>query len=194
MNTIDVEKGEQREKSAESRLVIAAAQLRMFADYPMGVGHRGTVALSRQYIPEEYLAKDAGVAEENRQRSSHNMFLSVLVEQGVIGVVIYFSLLVAAFHRVLKQRSAVTATDEQKRVSMLAAGVGGALVTVLLAGQFADYLRAEVLAWIYAMVVALSRIMTIERSLPAERQLPVDLVKSGDVRRFDNAVAGKSRL
>lgn len=164
MQTIQVEEGQEREKSAESRLVIAASQLRMFADHPMGVGHRGTAALSREYIPEEYLAKEAGVSEENRQRSSHNTFLTVLVEQGVIGAVIYFSLLVTVFRRLFVLRSLPGATEEQKRISMLAAGVGGALVAVLISGQFADYLRAEVLAWLYAMVVAMSRMMTTVRA------------------------------
>ncbi len=175
MQTIQVVEGQEREKSAESRLIIASAQLKMFAANPMGIGHRGTAALSRQYIPEEYLAKEEGVAEENRQRSSHNTSLSILVEQGIVGAVIYIMLIRLAFKRVLSLRSGDSTDAERARISMLAAGIGGSLVVVLVAGQFADYLRKEVLVWIYAMIVAATRVMqTYTRSL--EKDAPIQTV------------------
>jgi len=156
MDTIKAE-GEERDFSAQTRLVLAQAQLRMFADHPLGTGHRGTAALSRQYLGEEYLAKEAGVAEENRARSSHNTFLTILVEQGIVGVVLYLSLLIVVAKRILKLRSAQDATPERQRVALLTASVGGALACIFVSGQFADYIRAEVLVWLYAMTVALHR-------------------------------------
>jgi len=159
MQTINVQEGQEREKSAASRLVIAQSQLRMFADHPMGAGHRGTAALSRQYIPEEFLAKEAGVAEEDRARSSHNMLLSVLVEQGIVGSIIYLCLMWVTAKRVLSLRSSLDASPERAHISLLAAGVGGALTVVFVAGQFADYLRTEALFWFLAMLVAATRVM-----------------------------------
>lgn len=160
MQTIQVEQGEEREKSAESRIVIAQAQLRMFVEHPMGSGHRGTAALSRQYIPEEYLTKNSqGQIDENSARSSHNTLLSVLVEQGIVGIVLYTLLILTVARRVLALRSAKDALPERAHISMLAAGIGGALTVIFVSGQFADYLRAEVLFWLLAMVVAATRVM-----------------------------------
>jgi hypothetical protein len=77
----------QMDLSAESRLVMAAAQLKMAARYPFGAGHRGSAALSREYLDPIYLTS-GGTA-----RSSHNVFLTVLVEQGIPGIIMFFILI-----------------------------------------------------------------------------------------------------
>ena len=160
MQTIQVEQGEDREKSAESRIIIAQSQLRMFADFPLGSGHRGTAILSPKYIPEEYLTTNAqGQIDENSARSSHNTLLTVLVEQGIVGIILYLMLLIAVARRVFALRSRVNATPERMRITMLAAGIGGAIAALFVAGLFTDYLRAEVAVWFYSMLVAATRVM-----------------------------------
>lgn len=167
MQTIKVEEGQEREKSAESRIVIAQAQVRMFLDFPMGSGHRGTAMLSRKYIPEEYLTRNVyGQIDENSARSSHNTLLTVLVEQGVVGMLLYLSLLCVLARRVLSLRSLSTAMPERMRISMSAAGIGGAIAALFVAGIFTDYLRAEVAVWLYSMLVAATRVMeSYDRSM-----------------------------
>jgi hypothetical protein len=58
--------------SARSRVVIAKAQIEMFLDHPMGSGWRGTAALSRNYMGQEWLTGEA----DSASRSSHNTYLT----------------------------------------------------------------------------------------------------------------------
>jgi len=162
IQTIGAEKHE-RDFSAETRVVLAQAQLRMFADYPHGAGHRGTAALSRQYLSQEYMANEAGVPEHQRARSSHNTVLSVLVEQGVVGIVIYGVLALVTLRRIMRVRRGPR-NEEESRIALLGASVAGGLAVVFCAGQFADYLRAEVQMWLLAMLVALTRILARMRA------------------------------
>src|SRR5690606_5086821 len=69
-----VDETQDMDTSAESRLVIIEAQVKMAMQYPLGTGHRGTEVLSRDYIPPEYLTvtPDGGVGA----RSSHNTFMT----------------------------------------------------------------------------------------------------------------------
>lgn len=175
IDTIGADEGD-RDFSAETRIVLAHAQLRMFTDHPLGAGHRGTAALSRQYLDEAYLAREVNVREEDRQRSSHNTTLSVLVEQGIPGIFIWVSLLWMTAMRVWRLlRQAGQSEDPDKlQIGLQAAAIGGALALVFIAGNFTDYLRAEVQFWLLAMLVAASRMMaaasTVDASTPSSQK------------------------
>ncbi len=160
INTIGAKEGE-RDFSAETRIVLAHAQLRMFADHPFGAGHRGTAALSRQYLDVAYLARDRNVPEAQRQRSSHNTTLSVLVEQGVPGIIMWVAMLGTAGLRVVRllRKAAINDNEAQRRLALQCAAIGGALVLVFVSGNFTDYLRTEVQYWLLAMLVAATRLM-----------------------------------
>jgi hypothetical protein len=80
-----VEQGGRIDGSAENRMVLLEAQMRMAAGYPHGAGHRGTAALSPQYLDREWLTFGTDDSEEEAARSSHNTFMTVLVEQGIPG-------------------------------------------------------------------------------------------------------------
>jgi O-antigen ligase len=67
------------EGSAKSRFTIDDASIRMFLDYPMGVGYRNYPDVSPRYLPKESLT--AG------RRSAHNSFFAILCETGVFGFV-----------------------------------------------------------------------------------------------------------
>ncbi|MEZ5566598.1 MAG: O-antigen ligase family protein [Gammaproteobacteria bacterium] len=85
------ENAAERDQSAETRLELIAVQWKMFLAYPLGTGHRGTAVLSPRYLDAKYPSRDgAGVVAE---RSSHNTFLTLLVEQGVPGAVLFIALL-----------------------------------------------------------------------------------------------------
>jgi len=64
-----------------SRLVIIQAQWKMFEAHPLGCGHRCTATLSPSYIDDRYLTG----GDESRARSSHNTYMTMLVEHGVLG-------------------------------------------------------------------------------------------------------------
>jgi O-antigen ligase len=160
IDTIDAKNGE-RDFSAETRIVLAHAQLRMFKDHPFGAGHRGTAALSRQYLDQAYMARDRSVPIEQRERSSHNTTLTVLVEQGIPGIIIWAVLLGSTGVRVVRLlKEANRSEDEQKRrIGLQVAGVAAAFAVVFVSGNFADYLRAEVQFWLWAMLVAATRLL-----------------------------------
>lgn len=131
------------DSSAESRLVLMKAQLEMFSAYPMGSGHRGTAALSPQYLDEQWLT---GNDEEGLARSSHNTYMTLLTEQGIPGVLIFiWSMLwgISVYLRLRRARARGAPLDILAPASACLAG----LQVVLVAGFFTDYLLAEVQYW-----------------------------------------------
>jgi hypothetical protein len=51
----------------------------------------------------------------------------------------------------------------------MAAGVGGALAVLFIAGMFVDYLKAEVQTWLFALLASLSCMAA--QALEAKRQV-----------------------
>jgi O-antigen ligase len=149
------------DRSAESRFVLAKAQLQMAMSYPLGTGHRGTAVLSTKYLDPIYLSSSRVDGKlVVGQRSSHNMFLTALVEQGVLGAVLYLALWWWICKTLMEIRKLQRQADPGEH-SVLAAGVGGALAMVFFAGQFVDYLKAEVQVW---MIVVLAVLLQMERA------------------------------
>jgi O-antigen ligase len=139
--------------SARSRTTIIAAQWQMFLDHPFGVGHAGTEALSRQYLPEEFLAVREGMTEETAVRSSHNTFMSVLVDQGTPGVLLLFMLLAWAWRAI---RLTTRRDQPDPRTWGYATAIGAALMVAVVAGQFSPYLKAEVQYWCLGLLMSLA--------------------------------------
>ena len=144
---------EDADSSARSRMVIIEAQWRMFLDHPLGTGRKGTAALSPQYMEDRWLTVDAtGTA----QRSSHNTFMTALVEQGLIGAVLYLWLnvwILVAMWRL----SRLERVHGDARLTTWGAAIGGGLVVIFIAGNTADFLMAEVLFWLCAGLVSLQQ-------------------------------------
>jgi O-Antigen ligase len=138
------------DRSVETRVVLLEAQLKMARRYPLGAGHRGTAVLSPEYIDKYYLSR-SGVGGEATQRSSHNTFLTALVEQGIPGAIMYIVLWLWVVVELLKYRR-----DYSSRVSLqlagLVAGIGGALAMIGVAGMFVDYIKAEVQIWMFVLL------------------------------------------
>ena len=144
---------EDADQSARSRWVIAEAQLKMFLDYPLGVGHRGTAALSARYLDEKWLSKDKSGSEAPAERSSHNTFLTTLVEQGVPGALLYVALILWTLGAALRVRR-LKGPNSDPALTTMAASMCGALVSVYAAGNTADYLLAEVQFWLLPTLVS----------------------------------------
>jgi len=136
--------------SIESRIALANAQLQMFRNYPFGTGHRGTEVLSRQYLDEKWMSHNAN--GEIGERSSHNTFLTALVEQGIPGAVLFTWLLLWGVRLMRRLRRASDHSDPE--VVTLAATTVAALAVVFVAGNTADFLLAEVQFWLLAALVS----------------------------------------
>lgn len=161
------------DRSAESRLVIIKAQWEMAKQYPFGAGHRGTAVLSPQYIDPFYLARSkvAGKTVAG-ERSSHNTFMTALVEQGFLGALLFvwMWIWVAKTLRALKEKGEDPASTER---AVVVAAVGGALAMVFVAGQFVDYLKAEVQVWLVVLLASLlqlQRAATVSEKQPAKEE------------------------
>lgn len=153
---------EQADASARSRLVIVEAQMRMAADYPMGVGFRGTIVLSPRYLDSRWLTKLPGT-DESVGRSSHNTFMTTLVEQGIPGALMFLALVTWIVVSIFKLRRPSRYGADPELATMGAALCGG-LVVVIVAGTATDYFMAEVQFWLYAGLV--STFQLAQKKLP----------------------------
>jgi hypothetical protein len=77
----EAESSEQIDTSAQSRMVIINAQIKMFKESVLiGNGHRTTLLLSPLYISQKYLTD----TKVGALRGSHNLTMSMLVDHGII--------------------------------------------------------------------------------------------------------------
>lgn len=146
------------QETGAGRLVIIAAQIEMFKAHPLGAGHRGTAYLSPFYIPDEHLT---GVGD-NRGRSSHNTFMSYLVEQGVIGGLFYFAILAWVLRQLVRLRRVLRGTHGFG--ATLLPGVAGVMASIYIGDLFVDYLKFEVRFWFLAILMVMVRIWIREGS------------------------------
>jgi O-antigen ligase len=163
------------EASAASRLGIAEANLRMFADHPLGVGHRGNDLLSPQYMAPELLTEAAGVPI----RSAHNVVLAVLVDHGLIGLLLILMLHVQIVRSLLRLHR-LPAGSLSLQMAALCAALGTALVIYWVNAQFANMLKAEIVIWIAALAAALETLPKnrLQDTLPLKQQRsPIHLQK-----------------
>ena len=159
------ERSEEIDMSAESRFEIKAAQWRMFLDYPLGSGHKGTAVLSPLYLDDKWLTR-AHNGEGPLGRSSHNTFFTTLTEQGIVGALLFSALvlwvLFAALRIFLLRHRVPDSTQP-----VIAAGLCGGVMVVLAAGVGTDYLMAEVQFWFLAGLVCALRLLKSAASVPA---------------------------
>ncbi|MDH3468437.1 MAG: O-antigen ligase family protein [Gammaproteobacteria bacterium] len=138
--------------TGSGRLVLMKAQLQMFSNYPLGCGHRCTAVLSPLYLDEKHLTGP----EERKARSSHNTFMTLLVEQGIPGVVIYIALMLWIVRMVfrlrhrMRQSEGLLATTYAATVAILAA--------ITVGDQFVDYLKFEARFWFIALLLVLVKL------------------------------------
>jgi O-antigen ligase len=163
------------DSSAESRVVLYKAQLKMFQAYPHGSGHRGTAVLSPQYMDARWLTRGAADPEEgNAYRSSHNTLMTTLVEQGVPGIVLFLCLLAWFGKTTLRLRRWGKENVDPQLVTYTAA-VCASLTVVIVAGMATDYLMAEVQFWLFAALVCALQLRAglAPAAVPARRAVPV---------------------
>ncbi len=171
------EHSEQIDMSAESRFAIKAAQWQMFLDYPLGTGHKGTAALSPHYLDSKWLTR-SGNEEGPGARSSHNTFLTALSEQGVIGALLFAGWVLWLL------RAGLTIYALRHRVAdptqpVVAAGLLGGVVVVVVAGIGTDYLMAEVQFWFLAGLVCALRLLRAAGARAPVVQVPQGAAQRG---------------
>jgi O-antigen ligase len=150
--------------SVETRKALLPAQWQMFLDHPLGAGYDATTTLSTQYLDTEYMS-GAG------QRSSHNTLMSALVDQGVVGIVVWVWLAVAVMRDLVRcARKCKRNKDEQ--LAWLVAAVGSTFVTIFAAGMFAPFIAKEIYFWCLGLACSAGSLTWGVRELVARNRAP----------------------
>lgn len=158
-----VNKEEVMDNSAEGRIVQMKAGLRMFTAHPLGVGHRGFVTLSPRYMDSIYMS-------ETGTRSSHNTFISTLVEQGLPGATLFLLLWLWVLKSCLVARRWAVARRPMLDVGVMASACAG-LIVVFVGGQFADFLKTEIQIWLFALLAGLLHLPAARPGFATSRTL-----------------------
>lgn len=141
------------------RLTLIEAQWRMFKEYPFGCGHRCTAVLSPDFLDDSALTGTG----ENRARSSHNTAMTMLVEQGIPGLVLYLMLLIWIFRAIRTVRRRLH--HQVGFLPTLFPAIASILGAITLGDLFVDYLKLEVRLWFIGILTAL--LSMTENSKPA---------------------------
>jgi hypothetical protein len=149
----EVETSEQIDTSAQSRIVIINAQIEMFKkNMLMGNGHRTTLLLSPSYIDERYLT-DTTIGA---LRGSHNLTMSILVDHGIIGAVLFFLIIFG----VIRMGLSVSKNKEYDRdLRLIMLGLTGGIFGLMVASQFSNSKVLEITIWIVAFILTTQNIV-----------------------------------
>jgi hypothetical protein len=141
--------GEQVEgvDTGSKRLVLAQAQLRMFVEYPFGCGSQCTDALSPQYLDAKQLAGAPGEAT----RSSHNTFMTMLVDHGIPGAIAYLLMVGWLLRSLGRLRREFRARDDF--LAQMLPAVAGGLVAIVVGDLFVQYPKLEIRFWLLTIVM-----------------------------------------
>jgi len=156
----EAESTEQVDTSAQSRMVIINAQFDMLKESVLiGGGHRTTLILSPLYIDKKYLTNTRAGA----LRGSHNITMTILVDHGIVGGVLFFLLMLLAI------KSAFSISKNQnidKDIRLISMGLSGGLIGVVLASQLSNSKVLEITIWLVAFIVIVKNIV---ENLPSEQ-------------------------
>jgi len=132
------------------RVAIFRYGLAMARDHPFGAGPDGFRALSRFYMPAENLTVHPGALYG--VRAAHNSYLQVLVEQGILGLLVFLWICVAAFgslHRAIRTVRETGCADGFLGLTVL--GLGMSVVASLVGGVFGAQVYYEFFWWQVAL-------------------------------------------
>ena len=140
-------KGEEVEgiDTGGGRLVIIEAQWKMFRANPLGCGHMCTTVLSPGYLEEHRLSAGA--------RSSHNTFMTMLVDHGIPGGVFYVALLAWVVRSLRKVARNVRGQEGILPIALPA--VAAALGAIFIGDLFVQYPKFEARVWFVSLLMVL---------------------------------------
>ena len=172
MDTVTSAAGNENEMefSAMERVGMFEAQIEMAKLYPFGTGHRGSAFLSHTMLDPKFLSSSGG-------RSSHNVFMTVLVEQGIPGIIMFFGMIGWTAMTLFRLKKAFSGPLYAES-AVLNAAIGGALTVVIVAGMFADFAHCEVQIWMFALLARLSALADV-REERREKGTAYDNVPDG---------------
>jgi hypothetical protein len=148
--------------TGSGRLVLMKAQLQMFSDHPLGCGHRCTAVLSPLYLEQKHLTGPEG----SKARSSHSTYTTLLVEQGVPGLVIYAAMMLLIIRLILRSRHRMRQSEGLLATSY--AATVAILAAIAVGDLFVDYLKFEARFWFIALLMVLIKLDIIDSAIAAD--------------------------
>jgi len=145
------------------RLVLIEAQFEMFGEYPMGCGHRCTAILSPAYLEDEFLSSGEG----RRARSSHNTFMSLLVEQGIPGALFYILMLIWIARLTFRLRRRMRCSSGL--LPIVYAAVVAILGAITVGDLFVDYLKFEARFWFVGLLMVLVKLDANQEQIESQQ-------------------------
>lgn len=132
------------------RLDIIKGQWQMFELHPLGCGAKCTNVLSPQFIPSRFLV--------GGQRSSHNTFMSMLVDHGVPGGVFYL-LLLAWTYIALRRAARYTArarreTVDERFAAVILPALAAVMAAIVVGDLFVEYPKLEARVWFIGLLIS----------------------------------------
>jgi O-antigen ligase len=128
------------------RLEIIAAQWKMFRLHPFGCGHMCTTVLSPDFLEVRFLSYGT-------QRASHNTFMSMLVDHGIPGGILYIAMVLWTFsklYRLVRQ-----SRGSEAYLATILPGVVGVMTAIIVGDVFVQYPKLELRVWFLSLVVVL---------------------------------------
>lgn len=143
---------EERDTSAQSRIVFWSAALRMVRDYPLGTGGNG--------FSEGYGYRYLGGSAELGTRAVHNGYVTEIASWGIQGFVLFMMFLGSVWRMILKGRRAASQRGDAIGVLVFAC-LAAALAAWMVTGVFGDYMDDEWGFWVAALTFAYSRLQAV---------------------------------
>lgn len=151
--------------TGSGRLVIISSQFKMFAAHPLGCGHACTEFLSPSYMDESMLD---GVEGGGKARASHNTFMTMLVDHGIVGAAAYILLGLWILKNLWK-----LAKHYKKREGVLPTvfpSIAGILGAMTVGDLFVSYIYFEVRIWFLTIMMVMLSLAA--REVQEEALLP----------------------
>lgn len=145
------------------RLDLMKAQLQMFAEYPVGCGHRCTVTLSPGYLDDKDLT--SSTIDGPRGRASHSTPMSLLVEQGFPGIAMYLALLL--WCAVVGAKTLRACRRAGGEYPAFATSILACLTSIFVGDFFVDYLKFETRLWFVTVLVVVLGLARAEAKVTA---------------------------
>lgn len=149
-----------------ARVAVLNAQWNMFEAHPMGCGHRCTATLSRQYLDDVYLVRTG----DELARSSHNTFMTMLVEQGIFGAIFYVVAAIWVARKIAALRRSLAGRDDF--LASIYPAVAASLIAVFVGDLFVDYLKLEVRIWFLGFLMVILKLNAAEEQRNAGSVAP----------------------
>jgi hypothetical protein len=132
----------------------------IFLRHPLGCGHRCTDLLAVSYLDQKDLNEQSG------KRSSHNTFMSMLVDFGIVGASVYLFFLWWVYRQLSRMKK--RALELPQLLQMLLPGITGAYAALTVSDQFIPNVRYELRYWLLTFLMLMVVFAAKSRSAPTD--------------------------